>query len=80
MRLLDNGRISVNIDLNAHTLSRQVSAGRPGRGARLGFRTAVPRGDDAVTIAFKQPIGATQPLRTGAYSKMLTFTLSTTTP
>ena len=36
--------------------------------------------NDPVTIAFKQHIGATQPLRTGAYSKTLTFTLSTTTP
>ena len=36
--------------------------------------------NDAVTIAFRQHIGATQPLRTGTYSKALTFTLSTTTP
>ena len=36
--------------------------------------------NDAVTIAFRQHIGATQALRTGAYSKTLTFTLSTTTP
>ena len=28
----------------------------------------------------KQAIGATDALRTGAYSKTLTFTLSTTTP
>ena len=35
---------------------------------------------DHLTVAFKQHIGATQPLRTGAYSKTLTFTLSTTTP
>ena len=33
-----------------------------------------------VTIAFKQHIGATDALRTGAYSKTLTFTLSTTSP
>ena len=32
------------------------------------------------TIAFKQHIGATDALRTGTYSKTLTFTLSTTTP
>ena len=32
------------------------------------------------TITFKQRIGATDALRTGAYSKTLTFTLSTTTP
>ena len=36
--------------------------------------------NDAVAIAFKQHIGATDPLRTGSYSKTLTFTLSTTNP
>ena len=35
---------------------------------------------DAVTIAFKQTIGANEPLRTGSYTKTLTFTLSTTNP
>jgi hypothetical protein len=39
-----------------------------------------PVSNDAVTIAFTQHIGATEPLRTGAYTKALTFTLSTTTP
>ena len=39
-----------------------------------------PVSNDAVTIAFKQHIGATDALRTGAYSKTLTFTLSTTSP
>jgi hypothetical protein len=33
-----------------------------------------------VTIALRQSIAATEPLRTGRYSKTLTFTLSTTTP
>ena len=32
------------------------------------------------TIKFKQSIGANDPLRTGTYSKTLTFTLSTTQP
>ena len=36
--------------------------------------------NDAVTIAFKQVIKANDALRTGAYAKTLTFTLSTTTP
>jgi len=31
-------------------------------------------------LAFSQPIAANEPLRTGAYSKTLTFTLSTTNP
>ena len=39
-----------------------------------------PVSNDAVAITFTQPIGATDALRTGTYSKTLTFTLSTTTP
>ncbi len=39
-----------------------------------------PVSNDAVSIGFKQSIGANEPLRTGTYSKTLTFTLSTTTP
>jgi amidase len=39
-----------------------------------------PVSNDVVTIAFKQHVGATDALRTGAYSKTLTYTLSTTTP
>jgi hypothetical protein len=39
-----------------------------------------PKSNDAVTISFKQTIGRTEALRTGAYSKTRTFTLSTTTP
>jgi hypothetical protein len=33
-----------------------------------------------VTVPFTQAIGANEALRTGAYSKTLTFTLSTTAP
>jgi len=36
--------------------------------------------NDDVTITLTQPIGATDLLRTGGYSKTLTFTLSTTQP
>ena len=39
-----------------------------------------PTSNEAVTVTFKQAIAATDALRTGAYSKTLTFTLSTTTP
>ena len=39
-----------------------------------------PVTSDPVTITFRQHIGATDPLRTGAYSRTLTFTLSTTAP
>jgi hypothetical protein len=39
-----------------------------------------PTSNDAVLLGFKQTIGANEPLRTGSYSKTLTFTLSTTAP
>jgi arabinogalactan endo-1,4-beta-galactosidase len=41
---------------------------------------AAPVSHDIATIGFRQPIGSTDPLRTGSYSTTLTFTLSTTTP
>jgi hypothetical protein len=41
---------------------------------------AAPVSNDLVTLEFEQPIAATDPLRTGSYSKTLTFTLSTTSP
>jgi hypothetical protein len=50
-------------------------------GAPLSLLTyAGPVSNGAVSIAFRQHIGASQALRTGSYSKTLTFTLSTTTP
>ncbi|HWM09775.1 MAG TPA: DUF1080 domain-containing protein [Solirubrobacteraceae bacterium] len=39
-----------------------------------------PVANDPVTLSFRQRIGANDALRTGTYSKTLTFTLSTTTP
>jgi subtilase-type serine protease len=39
-----------------------------------------PASNDPVTITFSQHIGANDALRTGSYSKTLTFTLSTTKP
>jgi hypothetical protein len=39
-----------------------------------------PVSNDTVALAFKQTIGANEALRTGAYAKTLTFTLSTTAP
>ena len=41
---------------------------------------AGPSSNDAVTVTFKQAIGVNEALRTGTYSKTLTFTLSTTNP
>jgi autotransporter-associated beta strand protein len=41
---------------------------------------AAPTSNEVVPITFKQAIGSSDALRTGTYSKTLTFTLSTTTP
>jgi hypothetical protein len=41
---------------------------------------AGPVSNDPVDVRFRQVIGANDALRTGSYSKTLTFTLSTTTP
>jgi hypothetical protein len=41
---------------------------------------AAPVSNDNVTLNFRQTIGANDALRTGSYSKTLTFTLSTTAP
>jgi hypothetical protein len=41
---------------------------------------AAPISNDAITLEFQQAVAANDALRTGAYSKTLTYTLSTTTP
>ncbi len=41
---------------------------------------SAPASNDQVSFDFGQHIASTDPLRTGTYSKTLTFTLSTTTP
>jgi hypothetical protein len=41
---------------------------------------SAPISNDQVALQFSQAIGANDALRTGAYSKTLTFTLSTTNP
>ena len=50
-------------------------------GAPLSLLTyAGPVSNDAVTLSFRQAIASTDALRTGAYAKTLTSTLSTTAP
>ncbi len=41
---------------------------------------SAPTSNEPVIVTFKQSVGANDALRTGTYSKTLTFTLSTTTP
>ncbi len=80
---LANGTFSLTEPLQARASS---AAGTGTALAALGASAlslltyAGPVSNDAVTIAFRQHIGTAQALRTGAYTKTLTFTLSTTTP
>ena len=41
---------------------------------------SAPTSNESVGITFRQLINANEPLRTGNYSRTLTFTLSTTNP
>ncbi|HEX6026195.1 MAG TPA: PIG-L family deacetylase [Solirubrobacter sp.] len=69
-------------------LAQPVQAGVGGTYAAVGGSSNpttiktwnAPTSNEAVAIGFKQSIGANEPLRTGSYSKTLTFTLSTTSP
>jgi hypothetical protein len=82
---LVNGAFSLPSALQARASS---PAGTGGNLADVGGSAAPtsllsysgPVSNDAVSLAFRQHIGANDALRTGAYSKTLTFTLSTTQP
>jgi hypothetical protein len=83
---LVNGAFSLPQPLLAHAASPGGSSAGPlapvgSSSSPLTLLTWTgPISNDAVAIDFKQTIGANDALRTGSYSKTLTFTLSTTTP
>ena len=68
------------------SLAQPVQAAVAGAFAPVGGAPLVlhsysgPASNDPLTVRFKQTIGASEPLRTGAYAKTFTFTLSTTAP
>ncbi len=82
---LVNGTFTLPSALKASATS---AAGTAAAGGAVGGSAAPtslltyggPVSNDAVAVAFAQDIGQTDALRTGTYSKTLTFTLSTTTP
>jgi uncharacterized protein (TIGR03118 family) len=82
---LVNGTFSLPTALKANATS---AAGTGGALADVGgsanpttlLTYANPVSNDGVTLNFLQTIGANDALRTGSYSKTLTFTLSTTAP
>src|SRR4051794_15059601 len=80
---LVNGAFSLAQALKASAASTN---GTGGAAAAVGsapltlLSYAGPVSNDAATVALSQDIGANEALRTGSYSKSLTFTLSTTSP
>ena len=80
---LVNGTFSLPQALTATASSPggKAAAGGAVSGSPLTLETwTAPISNDPVAVALKQSIGANDALRTGSYSKTLTFTLSTTTP
>ena len=77
---LVNGGYALAQPLQVRAQSRIATGGgfAPLPSAALTYAT--PASNDVVTLGFKQPIAATDGLRTGRYGKTLTFTLSTTAP
>ncbi len=63
-----------------HLVNGAFSLPQPLQGLGVVKTYAAPVSNDAVTVTFKQAIGASDALRTGTYAKTLTFTLSTTSP
>ncbi|WP_147447904.1 amidase [Solirubrobacter pauli] len=74
------GDAALSVSDPGHLVNGSFSLAEP---LRVSFSKAswtAPVSLDPVDITFKQLIKASDPLRTGSYSKTLTFTLSTTTP
>ncbi|WP_121249286.1 hypothetical protein [Solirubrobacter pauli] len=65
---------------NGHLVNGAFSLPQPLQGLGVVKTYSGPVSNDEATVTFKQAIGAGDALRTGSYSKTLTFTLSTTNP
>ncbi len=74
------GDASLTVSDPGHLTNGAFSLPQPLQVAFSKSAWTAPVSNDRVDITFKQPIAATDALRTGSYSKTLTFTLSTTTP
>ncbi len=74
------GDAALSVSDPGHLMNGSFSLPSPLEVAFSNSTWDAPVSNDPVTISFKQHIGATDALRTGIYSKTLTFTLSTTNP
>jgi hypothetical protein len=74
------GDATLSVADPGHMTNGAFSLAQPLRVSFSKSAWTAPVSNDAVTITYKQAVGANEPLRTGTYSKTLTFTLSTSTP
>jgi hypothetical protein len=78
-----NGSYQLDQPLQARASNGQTPAGNwgaVGSTPLLLLSYTGPMTNDPISLQFRQPIAATQRLRTGSYSKTLTFTLAPVTP
>jgi hypothetical protein len=68
------------LQVKAHTATNPGTAFASVGTATQVLTWSAPAANDSVTVDFLQRVKAVDALRTGAYAKTLTFTLSTTTP
>jgi hypothetical protein len=74
------GDAALTVSDPGHLANGAYTLAEPLRVALSKSTWTAPVSNDPVSITFKQHIGASDPLRTGAYAKALMFTLTTTTP
>ena len=77
---LTNGSFALTDQLQVNANNGAFAPLRTDNGPLPLLTWSTPISAASVALGFKQHISATEGLRTGAYSKTLTFTLSTTAP
>ena len=74
------GNATLSVGDPGHMTNGSFSLAEPLRVALAKTDWTAPTSNEAVGITYRQLIKANDPLRTGTYSRTVTFTLSTTTP
>jgi hypothetical protein len=74
------GDAALNVSDPGHLVNGTFALPQPLQVSGVPKTWNTPVSNDAVTLGFKQSIGAGDALRSGSYSRVLTFTLSTTNP
>ena len=74
------GSATLSVSDPGHLANGTFTLAQPLRVEMTPAAWAQPVSNATAAITFKQAIGASDPLRTGTYTKTLTFTLATTEP